>query len=149
MDRFRRALARLLPAPPPEPVAVVISKARTELTEQERRDKFERRFVGALDGISEENKFLRSHLDDRRAMIRAEARDYREAIALAGGGWMPRPDPSLPITERASVLREAMRTTQASDTSGLVQCKEYLVELELALEDRGWQRELAYSDMEF
>lgn len=98
---------------------------------------------GTVDRLTDQNLLLRSMLDDQREMLRREAQDLREAIAMANGGmfW------------RGTGLLSAPATPAISEASGgsgaVVVLKERLAELELALEDRGWKRQLAQSQIEF
>jgi hypothetical protein len=93
---------------------------------------------GTVERLSDQNLMLRTMLDDRRGQLESMITDYREAIALAGGGWMARGQAA--VSESAPSSR---------DTTAVVQCKERLAELELALEDRGWKRQLAIAEWEF
>lgn len=100
---------------------------------------------GTVDRLVDQNEMLRRMLDDRRALWESEAQDLREAIQLASGG-MPWKSPStamLPATASESA-RAAV-----SESGAVVVLKERLAELELALEDRGWKRQLAMATTEF
>lgn len=90
----------------------------------------------------------REQIEDGRRKLEVEAQDYREAIAMATGGWEPR-STGIAGDLRMESFRESLRQPSATDSTGVVQCKEYLVELELALEDRGWKRLIAMADTEF
>jgi hypothetical protein len=103
-----------------------------------------RRMVHLFERLEAQNERLRESLDAQRSMLQDQADELREAIALAGGGWMPRLQPG-----EGAALRESLREAKGSDSTAVVQCKEYLIELELALEDRGWKRAVALSQMEF
>lgn len=95
---------------------------------------------GTVERLAEQNYYLRQRYDDQRQSILQEIADYREAIAMAGGGWQPRQIAGH-VTDY-TLKRE-------SDTTAVVACKERLAELELALEDRGWKRQLALAETEF
>ena len=97
---------------------------------------------GTIENLQERNLMLREQLDDRRQLIASEIRDYQEAIFLAGGGWTPRSAHGVPISESA-------KDPKSTDSTAIVQCKERLIELELALEDRGWKRLEAQAQYEF
>lgn len=88
---------------------------------------------GSIERLSEQVQFLRERNDDRAIMLRRERADVQEAFALANGG--PWGSGAAPLEESTSPLA--------------VKVKEGLADLELALEDRGWKREIAYSQMEF
>ncbi len=77
----------------------------------------------------------------RKAAIRAEQAEIREALSLIGGSWVA---PAVAVTENTA---EALRESHAPP--GVVACIERLWDLELALEDRGWVRELTLSNFEF
>ncbi len=96
---------------------------------------------GTVERLYEQNQFLRERLSDEQSLILQEITEYREALAMAGGGWQPR------IREGAVDL--AYTRTSESDSGAVVACKERLAELELALEDRGWKRQLALAATEF
>lgn len=96
------------------------------------------RGAGSVERLEQQNQLYREALRDRESEIRGWIGDYREAIAMAGGGWNPRG--AQPGT--ATVVQE-------SDSTAVLQCREAIAELEIALEDRGWQRTLAMSQLEF
>lgn len=99
---------------------------------------------GTVDRLLDQNILLRSMLDDRREMLQREAQDLREAIAMSNGGmfWRGGTSSFAPSVEG--------RTQEVGESAGaVVVLKERLAELELALEDRGWKRQLALSAMEF
>lgn len=91
-----------------------------------------------LDNAADEITLLRNREYEERLRRRRVADDLREAIALAGGPWIgPGPAGTMEIAPRES------------DSRAVVSLKERLAELELALEDRGWQRMLASAETEF
>lgn len=92
---------------------------------------------GTIDGLQETNQMFREMLQQRRDMLQLEIADYREAIALNGGGWLARESGKLDTTVRES------------DSTAVVKCKETIADLQLALEDRGWWREINQSQWEF
>jgi hypothetical protein len=98
------------------------------------------RGAGSVERLEEQNQLYREALRDRETEIRGWINDYREAIAMAGGGWKPR---------GANQPGGAAVAVSESDSTAVLQCKEAIAELELALEDRGWQRTLAMSEFEF
>lgn len=85
---------------------------------------------------------LRERDSARRAAVRAEQQEIREAIQMIAPAWLPeiRTGADMP---RVESLREA------GAPAGVVKCVERLWELELALEDRGWVRELTLANFEF
>jgi hypothetical protein len=87
----------------------------------------EERLSEALTLYRERGQILQDAGDARLA-------ELREAVALQEGSWLG---------------GEVSMRVRESDAPGVVQCKERLAELELALEDRGWKRVLALADMEF
>lgn len=91
---------------------------------------------GTVERLEAQNILMRARESDQHEMVRREREDLREAIALAQGGWMS---------------REGAGTFEAkeSDSTAVKQLKESLADLELALEDRGWKRDLAMAEMEF
>lgn len=92
---------------------------------------------GTVERLEHQNHMLRRMLDESRARIEAEAQDLREAIAMEGGGqWL-------------APARESGGKVQESSSGAVVVLKERLAELELALEDRGWKRQLAIATTEF
>lgn len=98
--------------------------------------------------MTEDNLFLRQalHEEDRAQLSRVLAiqQDYREAIFIAGGGWLK------PLRAHESDIAPRYEITiRESDNKGIVQCKERLLELELALEDRSWKRLEAQARFEF
>jgi hypothetical protein len=95
---------------------------------------------GTVERLAEQNYYLRQRYDDQRQSILQEIADYREALAMAGGGWQPR--------QIAGHVTD-YTAQRESDTTAVVACKERLAELELALEDRGWKRQLALAETEF
>lgn len=106
-----------------------------------------------VETLSEQNELLRASLRhqeaEERSLILREMEDYRQAVWLATGGWLPR----LPIKESGQVYNRIADNPafaiKESDSCAVVQCKERLLELELALEDRSWKRLEAQSRFEF
>lgn len=90
-----------------------------------------------IDQLSETVQFYRESEAVREAPFRERITELREAMAMQLGSWQGAP----------AALRESVKTE--SDSGAVVQVKERLAELELALEDRGWKRLLALADMEF
>jgi len=102
---------------------------------------------GTVERLEESNLMLRDMLDDRRVTIQREMQDLREALAMVRGGYEP-----VAIAEASrgeTFWRDQVVSVKESQSSAVVQCVERLAELELALEDRGWKRQLAIGDMEF
>lgn len=77
----------------------------------------------------------------RKQAIREEQAELRQALDLIGGGWV-RPDMKVVASTAESLAKE-------NAPAGVVKCVERLWDLELALEDRGWVRELTLSNFEF
>lgn len=100
---------------------------------------------GTVERLEVQNSLLRERIADDRELVRREIADYREAILLYSGGWLTR-DESGQLRNGHPALAESARE---SDTTAVVQCKERIAELELALEDRGWKRQLAIAESEF
>ena len=69
----------------------------------------------------------------RRSPIEDRITELREALAMQAGPWQATP----------------ARLSESTSGTAEVQVKEWLAELELALEDRGWKRMLALADLEF
>ncbi len=96
---------------------------------------------GTVERLTEQNQMLRERLSDEQGLILQQINEYREAMAMAGGGWSPR--------LREGAVDTAYVQPKESDSLAVVHCKERLAELELALEDRGWKRQLALAETEF
>lgn len=96
---------------------------------------------GTVERLYEQNQMYRERLSDEQSLILQEINEYREAMAMAGGGWSPR--------VRESAVDVSYTIRKESDSLAVVHCKERLAELELALEDRGWKRQLALAATEF
>lgn len=90
---------------------------------------------GTIESLHAELEALRYRNDDRRMLVEREMIDIREAIALAAGPWKG--------SAQGVLLHESARGP------AVTVLKERLAELELALEDRGWRRELAIGETEF
>lgn len=95
---------------------------------------------GTVDRLYDQNLMLRRMLDDKRALWEAEAQDLREAIAMASGG--------IPWKATGAAIT-ASESATVGESGAVAVLKERLAELELALEDRGWKRQIAMSNMEF
>ena len=103
---------------------------------------------GTVDRLYDQNLVLRDMLDDRREMWNREAQDLREAIAMANGGpW--RAPLTLNATFTSSEAASDSTAVAIREGGAVVALKERLAELELALEDRGWKRQLALANIEF
>jgi len=104
---------------------------------------------GTVESLAEQNLMLRQYMrvqeEERRSEVQRLAQDYREAIFLAGGGWMPRGA----VREAASAPLKTAIQIHESDSTAVVQCKERLIELELAMEDRSWKQMEAQARFEF
>ncbi len=96
---------------------------------------------GTVERLLEQNAILRDRFDDQRSVIQQEITEYREALAMAGGGWQPR--------IREGAIDTAYTDKREGESGAVVACKERLAELELALEDRGWKRQVALAATEF
>jgi hypothetical protein len=97
---------------------------------------------GTVERLETEVTVLRERDSARRRAIREEQQELREAIAMIAPAWLDQIKPG-PQLIRAEALREAKAP------EGVVKCVERLWELELALEDRGWVRELTLANFEF
>lgn len=97
---------------------------------------------GKLEYAEMEIRQLREQNSDRRARIRDEQQELRESAQMLGPQWSAHF--ASPITSATS---EALREAHAPD--GVIALCERLWELELALEDRGWVREITISNFEF
>jgi hypothetical protein len=96
-----------------------------------------RRFVPQVPKLIDAADREISNLSERLRYARAElstARETREA------SW---------IAEEVSGMVSIAEAGGVSKEPGTIQLKERLAELELALEDRGWKRQLAIADSEF
>lgn len=89
---------------------------------------------GTIERLSDTLDMYREREADRRDLIQSRMAEVQEAIAMQSGGWM-----GVNVHEAAG----------APESGAVVQLKERLAELELALEDRGWKRQLALADTEF
>lgn len=86
---------------------------------------------GTVEQLAEQNSLLRYMAAQRAADNQSRAQELREAMAMAGPGpWQS----------------GHVRTQESAVTQPL---RESIADLELALEDRGWQRELFTSQFEF
>jgi hypothetical protein len=95
---------------------------------------------GTLERAEMEIAQLRERESARRRHAQEERQEIIECLQMIGPSWVPaggRPKRSV----------ESLR--EASAPPGVVACYERLWELELALEDRGWVRELTTSNFEF
>ncbi len=101
---------------------------------------------------------LRDRESARKQRIREEKQELREALEMLGSQWsVSARIPSAvgsSASEASSVIaghlaRECASLRDAKAPAGVVKCYERLWELELALEDRGWVRELTLSNFEF
>jgi hypothetical protein len=88
---------------------------------------------GTIERLSETVAMYREQSEQQRDDVLTRMTEMREAIAMASGSWMG--------------LQESAGTKVES--GAVVQLRERLAELELALEDRGWKRQLALADTEF
>jgi hypothetical protein len=107
-----------------------------------RFDKFIRTAGGSLERAEAEILDLREKNSARRQRIAEEQQEIRECLQMLGPQWGP--DSRRPITAKGI---ESLREAKAP--AGVVACYERLWELELALEDRGWIRELTVTNFEF
>src|SRR6266702_502112 len=82
---------------------------------------------GTVERLYEQNQMFRERLSDEQSLILQEINEYREAMAMAGGGWSPR--------IREGAVNTDYTLKKESDSLAVVHCKERLAELELALED--------------
>ncbi len=95
------------------------------------------RATSAINLLSDQNDMLRLQVSKRREAINLEIKDLSEAIAMQGGGWLQRTNGKL-----STAVSE-------SDSTAVVNCKETIADLQLALEDRDWLNELRNSEWEF
>ena len=98
---------------------------------------------GTVDRLETEVIVLRERDNARRQAVREEQREIREAWNMIAPAWLAEalvPGKPMPT---AKALREA------GAPEGTVRLVERLWELELALEDRGWVRELTLANFEF
>lgn len=98
-------------------------------------DRMLRSAGGAIEDVELENRMLREANSDRLALIRRERDEIREALGMSGG-WRGNGH-----TAEASLAESSAGAPRV--------LKERLAELELALEDRGWKRQIALSQWEF
>ncbi len=89
-----------------------------------------------MERLQEQVTLYRERDHERRIDIETRKSEIREAIAMQYGPW------------QAGFITES-HGIQESASGVSVVVKERLAELELAIEDRGWQRELAQSTFEF
>ncbi|MGP0072619.1 MAG: hypothetical protein ACLPWF_11890 [Bryobacteraceae bacterium] len=107
--------------------------------------------------LAEDNEMLRTVLREREERPSAELlslrQDMREAIFLAGGGWMPRAAVTESrreeLTTGIAVRESLIRLRETGAPVAVIQLTERLLELELALEDRSWKRLEAQARFEF
>lgn len=104
-------------------------------------DKLLRTGGGKLEYVELEMANLREKNSARRDRIREEQQEIRESLAMMGPQW------SAMAAQPRVGTSEALREAKAPD--GVVMLTERLWELELALEDRGWVREISTSQFEF
>lgn len=104
-------------------------------------DKLLRTAGGKLEYVELEMANLREKNSARRDRIREEQQEIRESLAMMGPQW------SAMAAQPRVGTSEALREAKAPD--GVVMLTERLWELELALEDRGWVREISTSQFEF
>ncbi len=90
---------------------------------------------GTMERLQEQVTLYREDYRERRAEGEMRAGEIREAIAMQQGMW----------GGGQSRLQESIQPA----SKAVVVLKERLAELELALEDRGWRRQIAMSDYEF
>lgn len=88
----------------------------------------------ALHRAIDENTMMRAQLAEGRNQRAEIAGELQESAAMAYGRWMPGPQGEVAVNTSESAPHVI---------------KERLWELELAIEDRGWQRQLAQSQTEF
>lgn len=121
-------------------------------------NKLLRTIGGTVERAEMEIVQLRERESIRKQRIREEQQELREALEMLGPQWSFSARISAPIGAGASESSAAvagqlstavtlLRESQAP--VGVVKCYERLWELELALEDRGWVRELTLSNFEF
>ena len=85
---------------------------------------------------------ISAHEQWTEAQKKEKYSEVSEALQMIGGGsWLP---PGRTITAKTA---ESLR--EAGAPAGVVRCVEQLWDLELALEDRGWVRELNLANFEF
>jgi len=101
---------------------------------------------GTVESLGEQLMLYRErYADDRRDRERI-LNEYAEALTLAtaGGPWK-----TAGVRLQESDGRVTISLTEAQRASLPITLKERIAELELALEDRGWKRQLAIADSEF
>lgn len=89
---------------------------------------------GTVDRLTSDIQIYRERLSDEQSSLVRQAAEMAEACSMAGAG------PWRPTMSESGRLSEAVRLREGANG---------LAELELALEDRGWKRQLAISQMEF
>lgn len=94
---------------------------------------------GTIERLAETVSMYRAIEQDKRSRNDDLRAEYAEALAMCGGGqWGQNP--------KFVTARESKRE---SDQPAQVALKERMWDLELALEDQGWRRELSQSNLEF
>ena len=94
---------------------------------------------GTVERLSTEVRMYRELEADRRDVVLSRQAELVEAAAMASGPWAGG------MVHPRSAVREAI----SGGSSQALVLKERLAELELALEDRGWKRQLAIAETEF
>jgi hypothetical protein len=97
---------------------------------------------GTIERAETELLVLRERDSARRRAILEEQQEIREAIQMIAPAWLPE-------IGAGGKLQTAESLREAKAPEGVVRCVERLWELELALEDRGWVRELTLANFEF
>lgn len=95
---------------------------------------------GSIERAEERIRSLEDRNSARKQRIAEERLEIIETIQMLGPQWVP----GGPVSK---VAVESMR--EAGAPAGVVKCYERLWDLELALEDRGWVRELSAANFEF
>jgi hypothetical protein len=88
---------------------------------------------GTMERLQETVQMYRERESDRQERIHERMEEIREAMAMQGGQWLGGGPQAVPLKEGGAVVK----------------LRERLAELELALEDRGWKRQLALATSEF
>jgi hypothetical protein len=96
---------------------------------------------GTIERAQAEISELRERNNIRRQQIQDEQQELREAIQMIAPAWLP------PVARLTAATSESLRESGAP--GAVIKCVERLWELELALEDRGWVRELTLANFEF
>lgn len=91
-----------------------------------------------MERLEEQVSLYREREQSNRAEIEGRIAEVREAIAMQHGPWTG-----------AGHFSESGSSSKAEGLRATVALKERLAELELALEDRGWQRQIAIGATEF